>query len=288
MNCDPQNFFIGLMDFFSIFLPGALLTYLLMGEVDPVVLGDRYASLAGAEAWAAFIFTSYLLWHLIFLLASWLDEFYDWARNCTLDVQIVRLARRGRLLHWFPRALIWLVFKGDRSLAMERAGEIKKQALLALQAKETINTFQWCKALLNVQNPASMAVTQRFEADSKFFRSFTVVLLLRLVAWPFQTMWPPKGVPVVILLLLLALWRYMEQRFKPTSQAYWAVITLMAKDGKISLEKRASPAGGHTYAGSVRRELRWLMLGPRTWHGAKQLEQPMMFCHAPWDRGSTP
>lgn len=36
VNVEPQNFFIGLMDFFSILLPGALLTYLLMGEVGPV------------------------------------------------------------------------------------------------------------------------------------------------------------------------------------------------------------------------------------------------------------
>jgi hypothetical protein len=35
------------MDFFSILLPGALLTWLLMGEVGPAVLGDRYAALTG-------------------------------------------------------------------------------------------------------------------------------------------------------------------------------------------------------------------------------------------------
>ena len=34
-------------------------------------------------------------------------------------------------------------------------------------------------------------------------------------------------------LLVLALWRYMEQRFKATNQAYWSVITLTAKDGKL-------------------------------------------------------
>ncbi len=88
MNFDPQKFFIGLMDFFSILLPGALLTYLLMDEVGPVVLGDCYAQLAGAEAWAVFLFASYLLGHLIFLLASWLDEFYDWLRDRTLDWQV--------------------------------------------------------------------------------------------------------------------------------------------------------------------------------------------------------
>jgi hypothetical protein len=42
MNFEPQIFFIGLMDFFSILLPGALLTWLLMGVVGPVVLGGRY------------------------------------------------------------------------------------------------------------------------------------------------------------------------------------------------------------------------------------------------------
>lgn len=31
-----------------------------MGEVDPAVRGDRYAKLAGAQAWAAFLFASYL------------------------------------------------------------------------------------------------------------------------------------------------------------------------------------------------------------------------------------
>lgn len=64
MNFDPHKFFIGLMDFFSILLPGALLTY---------VLGDRYAQLAGAQAWATFLFANYLFGHLLFLLGSRLD-----------------------------------------------------------------------------------------------------------------------------------------------------------------------------------------------------------------------
>ena len=46
MNFDPQKFFIGLMDFFSILLPGALLTWLLMDEVGPAVLKERYDKLA--------------------------------------------------------------------------------------------------------------------------------------------------------------------------------------------------------------------------------------------------
>jgi hypothetical protein len=48
MNCHPQKLFIALMNFFSIVLLGALLTWLLMGEVGPAVLGDLYARLDGA------------------------------------------------------------------------------------------------------------------------------------------------------------------------------------------------------------------------------------------------
>jgi hypothetical protein len=70
MNLDPPKFFIGLMKFFSILLPGALLTYLLMGEVGPVLLGDRYGKLAGAEAWAAFLFVGYLVCSRIVLLGG--------------------------------------------------------------------------------------------------------------------------------------------------------------------------------------------------------------------------
>lgn len=251
MNFDPQKFFIGLMDFFSILLPGALLTWLLMGEVGPAVLGDRYAKVDAAQAWAAFLFATYLFGHLVFLLGSWLDEFYDWARRYTLNAQITRLARRGRLLPSPIRALIWLVFKRERNLAVDRAGKIKRQTLDPLQAQDAINTFQWCKALLNAESPASLAVVQRFEADSKFFRCFTVVLLLLLIAWPWQHQWTLAGIPVVLALFLLALWRYMEQRYKATNQAYWSVITLTAKDGKVSLGKTAPKAASPTHAGGV-------------------------------------
>ncbi len=251
MNFEPQKLFIGLMDFFSILLPGALLTYLLMGDIGPAVLGDRYAELDGAQAWAVFLFASYLFGHLVFLLGSWLDEFYDWARRYTLNTQIALLARRGTLMPWLVRVLIWLVFKRERDLAVHRAGKIKQQALSTLQAKDAINTFQWSKAWLNVESPSSLAVVQRFEADSKFFRCFTVVLLLLIAAWPCHQQWPLAGLAVVLMLLLFALWRYMEQRYKATNQAYWSVITLTARNGKVTFNKTDSSTSSATRAGGV-------------------------------------
>lgn len=173
MNFEPQKFFIGLMDFFSILLPGALLANLQMGEVGPVVLGDRYSKLAGTEAWAAFLFASYLFGHLVFLLGSWRDEFYDWARRYTLNAQIAMLARWDRILPWLARALIWLVFKAERTSPWAGLARSSNTPSAPCRARDAINKFQWCKALLTVESPANLAVVQRFEADSKFIRCFT-------------------------------------------------------------------------------------------------------------------
>ena len=63
------------MVFFSILRPDALLTYLVMGEVEPVLLGERHAKFDGTQAWAAFLFARYLFGHLDDLLDSWLGEF---------------------------------------------------------------------------------------------------------------------------------------------------------------------------------------------------------------------
>ena len=251
MDFDPQKFFIGLMDFFSILLPGALLTWLFMDDVGPLVIGENYSSLSETQAWAAFLFASYLLGHLIFLLGTWLDDFYDWSRRYTLDTQIKLLTQRGQLLPWPVRALIWLVFKDERNLAVNRARRIKEQILHPLQAKDSINTFQWSKALLNSEKPSALAAVQRFEADSKFFRCFAIVLLILLIAWPWQERWHLCGIPVVLALLVLALWRYMEQRLKATNQAYWSVITLTAKDGKVAIANFHPADGAPTHAGGV-------------------------------------
>jgi ADP-ribose pyrophosphatase YjhB (NUDIX family) len=254
MDFDPQNWFIGLMDFFSILLPGALLTYLLMDQVGPVLLTERYGKLAGSEGWAAFIFASYLFGHLVFLLGSWLDEFYDWARGYTLNKQIRRLALRNKLLPWPLRLGVWAVFRRESNHAVRRAEQVKKRLLSPLQADQAVNTFQWCKVWLNVESQPCLQAVQRLEADSKFFRSFVVVLAVVLITWPWHHPDSPLGALAVATLLLLALWRYMEQRHKATNQAYWSVLTLTANNnkGKLSFpEPGPPPQGSPAHAGGV-------------------------------------
>ena len=262
MDWDPQKFFVGLMDFFSILLPGALLTFVFMDDVGPVVLGGRYTQLADLTAWAVFLGSSYLFGHLVFLLGSWLDELYDWARSYTLDAQIRRLAKRGRILAWPARMLVWLVYRNERGLAVERAARLKELALEPVGAGRAINAFQWCKMRLSIDQPSILANVQRFEADSKFFRCFVIVLVLLLAAAAWKE-WPAPFVVALPVLLVLALWRYMEQRLKAINQAYWGVIALAGTE-KTRVDTPPLPAGPGRAGGIVfrkqRRKRRYLLV----------------------------
>jgi ADP-ribose pyrophosphatase YjhB (NUDIX family) len=95
----------------------------------------------------------------------------------------------------------------------------------------------------------ALAAVQRFEADSKFFRSLVVVLLL--MPWLADPDRLQELLIVSVILLPLALWRYMEQRHKATNQAYWSVITLEGRRQKLSLPPREVALDEPTHAGGV-------------------------------------
>jgi 8-oxo-dGTP pyrophosphatase MutT (NUDIX family) len=251
MNFEPQKFFIGLMDFFTILLPGALFTYLVEEKSWVWFFGAKLKP-TGPEGWIVFLVSSYLLGHFIFLLGVWWDELYDAIWGRTLNKRIQRLARTGHLTCLLQRALLWLAFKNENDLAMERVKKIKGNYLKSLQSKDAINTFQWAKARLALEKPDALASVQRFEADSKFFRSLAVVLLLVLVF--FLPVVPGKWWCTLlgcVVLWPMAFWRYVEQRHKATNQAYWFIITMEGQRGKVSIPPRTFEADEPTHAGGV-------------------------------------
>ncbi len=236
MSFEPQKFFIGLIDFFSVWLPGAILAYLLADvALAWLPAGARTDDGAG---WALFLFGSYVAGHFIFLLGAWLDRFYDKVRGATRERQIQALAKGERGSGALARGLAGSLFaKDDKALAA--ALRLKEAALSRLGDAAAINTFQWSKARLATEHPAALAIVNRFEADSKFFRSLCILLPF-LAAWQLgaalgltPSLTGEKAPPAASALVLAALfflsaWRYAEQRAKATSQAYWFIATLAA------------------------------------------------------------
>jgi 8-oxo-dGTP pyrophosphatase MutT (NUDIX family) len=254
---EPEKFFISVIDFFSILLPGGLLAYFLKDWVAAKVLRLHDAAgranpldLQGTEHWMVFLFLAYLLGHLAFLLGSVLDGPYDGLRGCTRAGQIRRLADGKKRS---PRPFRWLagwLFGDNADLALQEALRIKLDALSGHSNPKSINAFQWCKARLSNDHPAGLVTVQRFEADSKFFRSFAVVLIALALMSGFQA-GARTSTFLCIGLLLPALWRYVDQRFKATQQAYWFVITLNAANPVAVSPAATAPAGGLTHGGGV-------------------------------------
>lgn len=264
MNLDVSKFFTGLVEFFSILLPGAALTFFLMPIVAPLLLEDTWREHLEGYGVLLFLFASYLVGHLVFLLGAWwLDDLYDHVRRHSLNQQVRQLALHDQRLSWPARALVWMLFKREADAAVRAAARLREQQLAPLAPKDAINTFQWARAWLAAEHPPSLEAVHRFEADSKFFRSFVVVLLLLAVLFALQARWALFTGALV--LTPLALWRYADQRLKATNQAYWSVLTLTARAGHAApLPSRSAP-DGITHAGGVvcRRErgkLRYLLV----------------------------
>jgi 8-oxo-dGTP pyrophosphatase MutT (NUDIX family) len=251
MSFEPQKFFVGLIDFFAVWIPGALLTYLLLGGIklsfwDPA----RFQPLQQPGSIIVFLFASYLLGHFIFLLgAGLLDHFvYDPIRRATRKRLIKSLAKGKKCSGALPRFLAALMVKARADEAVDRAKKIKDHFLDPLAAANSINAFQWSKARLMLEKPQALEVVQRFEADSKFFRSLLIVLGL-LLGW--ASVENARLMAPLAALGVLAFWRYMDQRLKATTQAYWYVITLESQRENGYRPVRSITSAAPTHAGGA-------------------------------------
>jgi hypothetical protein len=251
MNFEPQKFFIGLVDFFSIFMPGALLTYLVKDWAAMKFLGSAGYPLNGIEPVIVLFFASYLLGHAAFLLSAVLDEWiYHPIRDLADLGQIKRLANgkdlSPRWQRWLAASDLLFGWEANDKTVMQ-AQRIKARALHHLEAEEAVNAFQWCKARLTKDLPEGLLAVQQFEAASKFFRSLFVVLGTLALFYARQGQFFEAG--LCFAGMLPSLWRYIDQRFKATQQAYWFVIMLEAKETKTP---SGAPRGdGLSHAGGV-------------------------------------
>jgi hypothetical protein len=197
MKFEPGSFYFGVVDFFSIMLPGGLLAYFLHNRVASEQFNTLFNLTEGVKdstGWVMFLFAAYLFGHIVFLVGSYLDKIYDSIRK-----------------------MIW---PKESDYAFREAEALKIKSLGKINAK-AINTYQWSRATLTLNYPEGMADVARLEADSKFFRSLVVVLFV-LVAYSIKE----GGIILGILLVLtvLSYWRYTERRYKSTEQAYRYMI----------------------------------------------------------------
>lgn len=196
-------------DFFAIFLPGALLVFVVsLGIAQKPIFGLEPVLQAVQDQvarWVIFLFASYVVGHFIFLLGAWaLDPLYDhtfrsWKRRNGDPLQ-------GLVEHIKNKSF------GD---ATGRTN---------IDDQKIVGTLDWATAIVSLQNPAAASEIDRVEADSKFFRGFTITLLLVGVYFLYtHFLLPSQWLPVLVSCLMLSalsLLRFMDRCWKRTELTY--------------------------------------------------------------------
>ena len=204
----PADFYVGMVSFFAILLPGAVGAAMLRPLVENAVIGPIMSLPANASAqWAAFLIASYFIGHLIFLVGSYLDPIYDVYRK-----------------RWNPY---------NKESAYQCATRIKA-GMLDPAENHALNSFQWSQSILTTQWPAAATDVNGFEADSKFFRSLLVVLSLSAIGLLVRSRWT-EGI-IALVLVVPCFLRYYERRLKSVTQAY-AYIIVLHRLGKLAVSR---------------------------------------------------
>lgn len=207
----PGDFYVGVISFFAILVPGAVGTAVLEPLVGPLIFGPLISAPADASTkWVVFLVAAYFIGHLIFLVGSYVDPVYGFLRS--------------RLNPYTNES------------AYQCAVAIR-DAIIDKRERQALNAFQWSRAILTALFPAAAGDVHGLEADSKFFRSLMVVFALCGVVFLSQGK-ILEGLAALVL-VVPCFWRYYERRLKSTTQAYVYLITLH----RLGMVKRASPAG---------------------------------------------
>ena len=201
----PSELFVGILDFFAVLLPGAILTGIIAPNLAPLIFGPLVPMpTSELGVWSVFLATSYFLGHFTFFLGSYIDPVYN------------------RIRKWRNPY--------NNTSAYHSATLVRNEILQAHEL-QALNTFQWSRSVLLTTCPIAADDVHRLEADSKFFRSILVVCLVAAAIFALKEKYSEAALAVILIFPCFA--RYYERRLKSTTQAYIHVVTLR-RLGKIA------------------------------------------------------
>jgi len=190
-----SDFFLTVVDFFAILVPGAVLAYLVS---DLNWIGGALPALDSGGRWVAFAVAAFLLGQVLYALGSWLlDPLYG--------ITYVPY-KEGKKKH------------ESKELLRTRVG-----AMMGDHAEVT-DTYPWARAYVGTRDPASAASIARIDADSKFFRALTVVLGVAAVR--FAAHGQLIAAFIVIVAAGASFLRFSQQRWERDDTAYETALTL--------------------------------------------------------------
>jgi hypothetical protein len=253
----PTDFFIGVVDFFAILMPGVIAAGLLARQLHFIPAPPD------AIFWVALFVAGYLIGHLLHAVGSILDpllydpifEAEDKPEACYLmnhtrparvriGERIVfalrEYAHRNHQLLAYTRNLV-KASPGYAGGTVEKVFGAKVLEASGYDAKKSSarpgGIYQWTRSWLRVHSPESTAELDRLEADSKLFRTLGIVLPLAVwLGWHRLGQLGPFVRPAAVVAIFLSLWRYCDLRQKMIRACYLHFVQLHSEGGKLPAE----------------------------------------------------
>ena len=214
----PSDFFIGVVDFFAVLLPGAALVYIL----QPVIVTGMHKAWLPAtptQGWVMFLVLAYITGHLLHALGSLLLDKYVYQK---LYLPRFRSSHtKAAKLMDDPSAL-----RNDEDAAKTLLARVR----LTTKANATgTNYYDWCLSDVRVNSPAGAIEVDRLQADSKFFRSMVFVFLLTALVSIRESSTSISLAAAA--LTVFAIWRFCELRWTATKRVYEYYLLLRSPSG---------------------------------------------------------
>ena len=226
MSYGLKDFFVGVIYVFVIFLPGALLLGVALLTLDPAGSLLEKLPTDGAKA-LAFLGASYLVGHLVSLVGAWIEDALS--------------KEHARKWHDGERG------EPDKIEEVVRLREAAGRVVSALVPHDTVggDKRRWAGVILRQTQSPAWGDVERKDADRRFFRNVSVVLVLA-AALLVREQW--DYALAAVLLAGLCYVRYMGQ-----DGAYTKLLfeSLVAAEPELA----APPAVVETM------ELRWFLDG---------------------------
>lgn len=185
----PTDLYIGVSAFFSIVVPGFLVTIaviFLYGEYRP-------STETSSMVWTVLAVASYVIGHVLFAIGSYWDYLYDKHKP-----------------------------SGNEPL-LKKIDKIRSK-IDTKKGVEGINHYKWCRSALSILHTEGLNEVMRKEADSKLFRSLIIPLIIFIFYWIINSHYIAASLS--LLSAITSYLRYRGQRFKACEVAYTHVIVL--------------------------------------------------------------
>jgi hypothetical protein len=226
MDLKPQSFFIGVVDFFSVWIPGAILAWFLKVQYfDQYAYLKQYLQLPAdnAAVVAAFLIITYILGSIVFGISTLLDPLYDKTlRNLFMPKDRDRLEVEVKTVTAIRESFInskkWI-----EDLYRQGKLTLKQYEQCRQKDRPILYSYKWVQHYFLFKFPDALQDIKRVEADSKFFRSLVLAFVVMSASSFVSGQWI-TGL-LMLAFSLLSLYLYSTNRYKATIRAYELMIT---------------------------------------------------------------